>query len=206
MPSDPGAGVPHTGGNDDAVWRDLVARLQEPDDDFMNDPGPERTGGAGEVERTGGGTGQPGAVDGHDSKDSGPAMESSKPAEPRTVADFDPLGVWQKQSRPAPHEPAATGHSNDPAAGPRDYAAEDEDGDFVPPELPSLSNADPAVTASWIGAAGGPLFLVFSAIFWRQVPLLVVFAVILAFLAGTGYLLFRLPNNRDDDSGDGAVL
>ncbi|MDD0857553.1 hypothetical protein NHF46_06780 [Arthrobacter alpinus] len=59
---------------------------------------------------------------------------------------------------------------------------------------------------SWIGAAGAPLFLVFSAIFWRQIPTLLVMAVIVAFIAGTGYLLYRLPNHRDHDSGDGAVV
>lgn len=206
MQSDPGAGVPHTGGNDDAVWRDLVARLQEPDDDFMNEPGPERTGDGGAVNGH-----DAGSVNGHDGTDSLDAVESSEADERKTVTDFDPLGVWQRQSEPASREPdmrepALPGHSKDPAAGPRDYFAEDDDGEFVPEELPSLSLADPAVMASWIGAAGGPLFLVFSAIFWRQIPLLVVFAVILAFLAGTGYLLFRLPSDRDHDSGDGAVL
>lgn len=36
--------------------------------------------------------------------------------------------------------------------------------------------------------------------------MMMVLAVIVAFLAGTGYLLFRLPNHRDHDSGDGAVV
>lgn len=193
MQSDPGAGVPHTGGNDDAVWRDLVARLQEPDDEFLNAPEPAQDGGS---------------VDdsGDDRIAAGPVAAGSTPGEPKTVTDFDPLGVWQQQSQPAPRESVQPAQGQDSTAGPRDYVAEDDDGDFVPAELPSLSHADPAIMASWIGAAGGPLFLVFSAIFWRQIPLLMVFAVILAFLAGTGYLLFRLPNNRDHDSGDGAVL
>ena len=175
MQSDPGAGVPHTGGNDDEVWRELVARLEESDDAFMEHP--QALPGAG-----------PARVEPHDA------------GEPKSVIDFDPLGVWQ-QSGAAPEEPGTQA----PAAwGPRDHEAPDE-GEFVPAELPSLSQSDPAIMASWIGAAGGPLFLVFSAIFWRQAPLLLVVGVIIAFIAGTGYLFYRLPSHRDDD-GDGAVV
>lgn len=182
MQSDPGADVPQTGGDDDAVWRDLVSRLEEPDDALLDEPKvrPDFPAGA-------------------------PAdPPAGEPAGPKTVIDFDPLGVWQQQSSPVPREAAAPGSA---AAGPRDYGVDEEDeGGFVPEELPSLRNSDPAIMASWIGAAGGPLFLVFSAIFWRQIPLLLVIAVIMAFIAGTGYLLYRLPNHRDHDSGDGAVV
>ncbi|MHA7304583.1 hypothetical protein ACX80E_04950 [Arthrobacter sp. TMN-49] len=127
----------------------------------------------------------------------------SAPEEPGTpsggpdakgVTDFDPLGVWQRQAASA-----------EPPMGPRDYVAADDE-DFVPEELPSLANAEPAIMLSWIGAAGGPIFLVIAAIFWRQIPTMLVIAVVAAFLAGTGYLLYRLPNHRDHDSGDGAVV
>lgn len=181
MQSDPGADTPHTGGNDEEVWRDLVARLEESDDTFMD---------TSELADT-------------------PESPSEGP-DAKGVVDFDPLGVWQRQSEPAPREPAAGEVSAAGGAasfGPRDYTVDDEDGgEFVPEELPSLRNTEPAIMLSWIGAAGGPLFLVFSAIFWRQIPMMIVLAVIVAFLAGTGYLLFRLPNHRDHDGGDGAVV
>ncbi len=176
MQSDPGAGVPHTGGNDDEVWRELVSRLEESEDAFMKQPRPD----AG-----------PARVEPHDSD------------APKGVIDFDPLGVWQ-QSGPADGEPSEPATQASAAWGPRDHEAPDE-GEFVPEELPSLSQSDPAIMASWIGAAGGPLFLVFSAIFWRQAPLLLIVGVIIAFIAGTGYLFYRLPSHRDDD-GDGAVV
>ncbi len=185
MQSDPGAGVPHTGGDDDAVWRDLVSRLEEPDDAFLDGQEPRLE------------------TDAH----APPAPPAESGGGPKAVIDFDPLGVWQQQSTPAPREPAAAESGHVPATGPRDYDTDDEDeGEFVPEELPSLRNSDPTIMASWIGAAGGPLFLVFSAIFWRQIPMLLVIAVIMAFIAGTGYLLYRLPNHRDHDSGDGAVV
>lgn len=202
MQSDPGAGTPHTG-DDDEVWRDLVSRLEEPDDSFLDD-GPDATAPGGTN-----GTGTPGT-----GRNDGGTPGRAAP-EPKTVIDFDPLGVWHGQATPAPREPAADSRFASPAGatgdgngsfGPRDYDAEEDDGDFVPEELPSLRNSDPAIMMSWIGAAGGPLFLVFSAIFWRQAPTLLVVAVIMAFIAGTGYLLFRLPNHRDHGDGDGAVV
>lgn len=203
MQSDPGAGVPHTGGNDDEVWRDLVARLEEPDDAFMD--GPHALPGA--ATSAGTNTSEPTSAElnSAESKSGDPA--TSDPSDPKGVIDFDPLGVWQQLSEPAPREPAAPGQQGPPAFGPRDYAAQDEgEGEFVPEELPSLGESDPAIMASWIGAAGGPLFLVFSAIFWRHAPWLLVMAVIVAFIAGTGYLLYRLPNHRDHDGDDGAVV
>ncbi|ALV45499.1 hypothetical protein MB46_08340 [Arthrobacter alpinus] len=166
MQSDPGAGAPHTGGNDDEVWRDLVARLEEREDAFMDGP------------------------------------DANQPADPKSVSDFDPLGVWRSESLPHPDANDADADEG----GPRDYDPEDLDDEFVPEEPPSLSNTEPAIMLSWIAAAGGPLFLLFSAIFWRQAPMLLIVGVIAAFLAGAGYLLFRLPNHRDDDGGDGAVV
>ncbi|MFQ4149939.1 hypothetical protein AAGW05_14810 [Arthrobacter sp. LAPM80] len=188
MQSDPGAGTPHTGGNDDEVWRDLVARLEEVQDGFMDAPENVTDGPA----------------------EAAPSpVKPAPPTEAKGVVDFDPLGVWQQQSEPAPREPAAHERRNADDAGPsgpRDYDVEHEDDEFVPEELPSLRGSEPAIVMSWVGAAGGPLFLVLSAIFWRQIPMILVIGVIVAFLAGTGYLLYRLPNHRDHDSGDGAVV
>ena len=197
MQSNPGAGTPHTGGNDDEVWRDLVARLEETDDAFLAEQEPHADDGTSMTDAQG-------TLD---------TPDATNAPETRGVIDFDPLGVWQRQSAPAPREPAHGSHPNDvPVAGegdsfgPRDYAMDDAEDHFVPEELPSLRNTEPAIMLSWIGAAGGPLFLVFSAIFWRQIPMTFVIGVIVAFIAGTGYLLFRLPNHRDHDSGDGAVV
>ncbi|MHA7176054.1 hypothetical protein ACX80D_05315 [Arthrobacter sp. Sr24] len=222
MQSDPGAGTPHTG-DDDEIWRDLVSRIEEANDAFLENRLSDTSDrGVADVDSA-----DPHSADAHDGGDTGsssseaglPVSSATKPtdAEPKTVVDFDPLGVWHSQESPAPTEPAAesrfaatpSGTSDGGADfGPRDYAVDDDDDidSFVPEELPSLSNSDPAIVMSWVGAAGGPLFLVFSAIFWRHVPTLLVVAVIMAFVAGIGYLLYRLPNHRDHDSGDGAVV
>ncbi|WP_104091850.1 hypothetical protein [Arthrobacter sp. GMC3] len=190
MPSNQGHENTGSAGNDgdEAAWLDLVARLEAPE--FMDellDSSPEE-----------------------------PKTRSAEPSNPKPapdhkgVVDFDPLGVWEDQSEPAPREAelhqVSGENSTEIPSGPRDYDAEDPDESFVPEDLPSLAGTAPAVVLSWIGAVGGPLFLVIAAIFWRSIPLPAVLGVIAAFLAGTGYLLFRLPNNRDHDSGDGAVV
>ncbi|GAA5230390.1 hypothetical protein [Arthrobacter cryoconiti] len=193
MQSDHGHSTPDANGNDEAVWADLVSRLQEPSDAFM------------------------------DGTLGGDPLETGMAPEQKTVNDFDPLGVWRKQSEPAPTEPSfeelsfkgertsqkntesAIGQSPD-SRGPRDYHADEFEEDFVPPEPPSLAGVEPIIMLSWIGAVGGPLFLVVAAIFWRGIPFLAVIGVIMAFLAGTGYLLFKLPHSRENDDGDGAVV
>lgn len=201
MQSDPGPGTPQTGGNDEEIWRDLVARLEEPDDAFMDDDDAP--------------SGESGA-DSAAPASPGPTGET----EPKGVVDFDPLGVWQQEAEPAPRERSAgeraggeraggTAHDDAAAWGPRDYAAaddEDEEGGFVPEDLPSLRNSEPAIVLSWIGAAGAPLFLVFASIFWRSVPMTLVLCAVAAFVAGVGYLIYRLPAHRDHDDGDGAVV
>lgn len=185
MGFNPGAGSPPPKDDDERTWRELVARL--------------------EADGDGGGARGDGSTGTH------PAAASTvdDAAGPKGVADFDPLGVWQQNPAPAPTElPAGQRFQSSPAvSGPRDYEAPEGDDDgFVPPELPSLGSSEPAILLSWLGAAGGPLFLVFAAIFWRSIPLVVTIGVIMAFLGGTGYLLSRLPNHRDHDGGDGAVV
>lgn len=205
MQSDPGPGTPQTGGNDEEIWRDLVARLEEPDDAFMDD---------GDAPSSESGTSSSVAPGNEGAASS--SLEPAAEAEPKGVVDFDPLGVWQQEGEPAPRERSAgertggTAHDESAAWGPRDYAAshddEDDDGGFVPEDLPSLRNSEPAIVLSWIGAAGAPLFLVFSTIFWRGVPMPLILGAVAAFVAGVGYLLYRLPSHRDHDDGDGAVV
>lgn len=111
---------------------------------------------------------------------------------------FDPLNVSQRNDPP----PAATL----PARGPRDYSPPEEpEEDFVPAEPESLSSVEPAIALGWIGAAGAPLALLLSAMFWRSMPSVVIIALVLVFLVSAGYLVYRLPGHRDHDD-DGAKL
>ncbi len=162
---DPGAG------QDEAVWLDLVARLE--------------------------------------GMDSGPA-DASGPGVPaaRSFRDFDPLGL----SAPAPLDPpeappAAAADMAAPAretaAGPRDYEPEDDDGAFVPEEPPSLAGSDPLTVLAWLGAVGGPVALLLSAMFWRSAPLLAVLGMVAVFAASVVFLIMKLPEEKDEHD-DGA--
>ncbi|NKX54961.1 hypothetical protein [Arthrobacter mobilis] len=92
------------------------------------------------------------------------------------------------------------------AAGPRDYTVpENDDGAFVPPEPAPLGAGEPLVVLSWLAVAGGPLGLLLIAMFWRGAPTAVVLGIIALVIAGAGYLISRLPSERDDYD-DGAKV
>jgi hypothetical protein len=173
---DPGAS------QDDAVWQDLVARLE--------------------------GTARPEEPEGED-----PSASAHRPAAAKTFRDFDPLGLSipapvelsaKERLAPAPGTPSAGGADDAPetAPGPRDYEPDDDDA-FVPEAPPSLVGADPMTVLAWLGAVGGPVALVMSAMFWRSAPLVAVLGMVTAFAASVVFLIMKLPGEKDDND-DGA--
>ncbi|MET3921859.1 hypothetical protein [Arthrobacter sp. UYEF20] len=183
---------------DDAVWLDLVARLEA--DSGPADPKDKATG--------------------------GPA-EGTAPARP--FSDFDPLRLAgappvelsarerlartpeapDAGSAGSPGSPGSAGGGAaaggpGPVTGPRDYEAEDEDdGAFVPEDPPSLAGADPMTVLAWLGAVGGPIALVMSAMFWRSAPLTAILGMVTAFAASVVFLIMKLPGEKDEHD-DGA--
>jgi hypothetical protein len=166
---------------DDAVWLDLVSRLE-----------------------------------GRDT--AAPDGEAGPPAR-RPFRDFDPLGL----SGAPPREPSAserlaaaqqplpdalqpesdrTGTDQPAAPGPRDYEADDDE-PFVPEEPPSLAGTDPLTMLAWLGAVGGPVALVLSAMFWRSAPMLAILGMVGAFVLSVVYLIMQLPQDKDEHD-DGA--
>ena len=80
----------------------------------------------------------------------------------------------------------------------------DDDGEeFVPEEPPSLAGTEPLTMLAWLGAVGGPVALLLSAMFWRSAPLLAVVGIVAAFVLGTVYLIMKLPQEKNGDD-DGA--
>ena len=181
--------------DDDAVWLDLVARLEG-----VGAGGDQAAGG------TAGGT------DSATGAGSGAGAGSSTA---RSFSDFDPLGLAgvapielsaRERLAPAPGNPAAgSSEAPDTASGPRDYEADDDDGVFVPEEPPSLAGADPMTVLAWIGAVGGPIALVFSAMFWRSAPTLAIVGMVAAFAASVVFLIMKLPGEKDEHD-DGARI
>lgn len=99
-------------------------------------------------------------------------------------------------SRPAPRPPVRRDDlvDDDPL-----LAALDEH--FVPPEPPPLGGGDPLTTLAWLGALGGPLFLLVAALGWRTAPSLLIGTAVLAFVAGFVTLVVRMPDRDEDDDG-----
>lgn len=211
-------------GQDDAVWLDLVARL-EGRDPAADPVAPVVPGGT----DSGDGAERPEApvTDGVDLDRpgiDGPGADS--PAARRSFSDFDPLGLsagapieLSAEERLAQSQsaggstagtPAGAAAADDPAApGPRDYEAEDGDpfipGEFVPEEPPSLAGADPMTVLAWLGAVGGPVALVMSAMFWRSAPLMAILGMVAAFAASVVFLIMKLPGEKDEHD-DGARI
>lgn len=84
---------------------------------------------------------------------------------------------------------------------------EDDEEGYVPPEPPPLPRGDAFTMLAWAGVLGAPLFFLFTALFWRTVPQVLIVAAIAAFVGGFVALVLRMPDRRDDDDpDDGAVV
>lgn len=165
--------------DEEAVWLDLVARL--------------------EATSSGGVVPQDELKPGTDVDSPGAGQRAAG----SSFKDFDPLGL----SRPAME--AGPDPSREPAVseerGPRDYEADDDGEGFVPEEPPSLAGVEPLVMLAWLGAVGGPVALLVSAMFWRSAPLAAVLGIVGVFAASVVFLIMRLPQEKDDND-DGARL
>lgn len=209
----PGSGSQDQSANqDDAVWLDLVARLEEKPGAptgtvpaSASSPGPNAPGPNAKTPDLPG----PDAAAG--------AGRSA------TFRDFDPLGLagTAPTELSAAERHAATagagdgdgakagegtagyGQGGSEAFGPRDYAVEDDAGDFVPEEPPSLAGTDPLTMLAWLGAIGAPLALLLAAMFWRSAPLLAIVGMVAAFILAVAYLIMKLPQEKDEND-DGA--
>lgn len=188
-PNSPDPDSSDSGANqDDAVWLDLVARLEGKDPAGV----PEGTGG---IEGTA--TARP-------FSDFDPLGLSV--AAPVELSARERLGGTPDTAN-GPDDDAEAGDRPEHQAGPRDYAAEGNDpfvpDDFVPEEPPSLAGADPMTVLAWLGAVGGPIALVLSTMFWRSAPMLAILGMVAAFAASVVFLIMKLPGEKDEHD-DGA--
>ena len=144
---DPGSPDP-SANQDDAVWLDLVARLEGaasgPDATIrpvQADP-PDAAAETAPTESPAPGT-----------------AGAGKTGSTASFRDFDPLGLapsapteLSAAERLAAASPGTPAGSEDSAQGPRDYTADDDDGSFVPEDPPSLAGTDPLTMLAWLGA------------------------------------------------------
>ncbi len=104
-----------------------------------------------------------------------------------------------------------------PGVGPRDHSLaepseddfdEEDEGHFVPPEPPPLSEGDTTTKFAWLGVIGGPVLLLLAVVLDWEMTWWLTLLTIGGFLGGFATLVARMrPDDEgDDDPGRGAVV
>lgn len=133
-------------------------------------------------------------------RDSASDSTSAEPTSADT-ASATPTTTDLASEKPRPDDDTAEAPTED------NSTADDQDDDgFVPPVPPPLPRGDFLTTFAWACVIGGPLFLLFAAFAWRDVPGLLVLTGVAAFVGGFAALAARLPGEPPDDPDDGAVV
>ncbi|HEY3437512.1 MAG TPA: hypothetical protein VGK35_07475 [Actinotalea sp.] len=87
-----------------------------------------------------------------------------------------------------------------------DPDVEEAEDHFEPPDPGPVLSGDPLLTLAWTAVVGVPLLLLFSVVAWRDIPTWLLEGAGVAFLCGVALLVWRMPKDRDDTSGPGAVV
>ncbi len=187
--------------DEDAVWRDLVARYDAPLTAEEPAPWPEREGdgaaGAAGVQGVGVGRG-PGVLGGG---------AGEMPGAPGAGTDGLP-GTHEPQVMPVPRLVRGARDSGGPTGRGLPAAADDDD-HFIPPPPPPLPKLDPMAKGAWVALFGGPGYLVVATGAGWTVPGFAAFCAVAAFVAGFAILVLRMNEpgpGGPDDGDDGAVV
>lgn len=87
-----------------------------------------------------------------------------------------------------------------------DPAVEEAEDHFEPPDPGPVLGGDPLLTMAWAVVVGVPVLFIAAVVLWRDIPTVVLRSAAIAFVAGVGLLLWRMPHRRDEDDGPGAVV
>ncbi len=186
--------------DEDAAWRDLVARFDDPLTAEEPVPWPEREGdGAAAVDgafEVGVGLG-PGA-----GADGAPGAYGAGTDGGHGAGADGPPGTREPHVVPVPRL----------VRGARDAmpaADDDDDEHFTPPPPPPLPKLDPLAKGAWAALFGGPAYLVVATGAGWTVPGFAAFCAVAAFVAGFAILVLRMNEpgpGGPDDGDDGAVV
>ena len=190
---------PAAGAEEDAAWAAIVAGW----DQTSSDPVPR----------------WPACEDVDDDQPPSPGLDLfTKPERdrPEVGPTPPPPGTGTNPGRRFNPRPARTGEDG-PGVGPPtvvpfaqepDSEPDDPEDHYVPPPPPPLPRLDPLTKLAWICVLGGPLFLLLTKVFgWVPVEGSGVLALF-AFIGGFVGLVYRMKDDREDDSDsdDGAVV
>jgi hypothetical protein len=213
--------------DEDAAWRDLVARFDVPPTEQESVPWPERedmpprspgsqdTHEAGRKTGTRGADGVRGGLEGirTDGAQGAFGTDGIPEAQDPDVIQA-PQWIWGPGARRLPGRgvPASgTSASGIPGLGtPRaDLPADDDDDHYIPPAPPPLPRLDPLAKGAWAALFGGPGYLVVATAAGWSVSGFAAFCAVAAFVAGFAILVLRMNEpgpGGPDDGDDGAVV
>lgn len=200
-------------GGDQAVWQDLVARLELPqvtdpagapwpDRENLSPAEPAKTTQSTDRRAPGSGSDEPGSGDEYD-------LPISRR---RVIRPATYLRLGQDTARPAGGEDSRCKDGMTSGLDFQDLADlefDDEDSDrYVPPEIPPQPRMDPVAKGAWTALFGGPGYLFLATTLSWHVPGWAELAAIIAFVAGFVILVFRLGDgpSRKDGPDQGAVV
>jgi hypothetical protein len=220
--------------DEDAAWRDLVARFDSPVTAQEPVPWPERedTGladgeaatagavdsGAADSGALNSGAVDSGAVDSSTGEsgvpDAGTAGAGAEDAGPQDTGRADaappassgpPSVVIIRSANTAAADWTAPSDRRAAAEPPESpFLAEEH---FIPEPPPPLPKLDSMAKAAWLALFGGPGYLLLATICGWTLPGVAVFCAVAAFVAGVALLVFRLnDSDRGDSDDDGAVV
>lgn len=133
---------------------------------------------------------------------------TAPPATESRAFDF-PVAPWvDAPTDPAPEpapRPEVSGHRGW-VIGEEAQALQEAEDHFVPPDPEFELSADRMRNLGWFAVVAAPVLAVLALVLWRDAPTTFYVALVAAFLAGAGVLVWRLPTHRDDDSDGGAVV
>ncbi|WP_053912592.1 hypothetical protein VM636_22360 [Streptomyces sp. SCSIO 75703] len=135
----------------------------------------------------------------------------------KSVEDLALLEADTNDEKPAPARPLGGSVAFAPGVGPRDHSLaepseddfdEEDEGHFVPPEPPPLSEGDTTTKFAWLGVIGGPVLLLLAVVLDWEMTWWLTLLTIGGFLGGFATLVARMrPDDEgDDDPGRGAVV
>lgn len=116
--------------------------------------------------------------------------------------DPDPPSAERDEPLPDASPPAGPAPSWDEAYVDSDWSTDR----FVPPPPPPVPSTSKDRMAAWIGIFGSPTVLLVCLVLSIDLPQLVAYALVAAFVGGFLYLVFQMPRGPRDPDDDGARI
>ena len=105
-----------------------------------------------------------------------------------------------------PDEPLAAEPAPDPSTVPAELSPTYDEDRFVPPPPPPLPHVPRDRLLAWAGLFGAPTVLLTALVLGIQLPSLIGYLLIAAFIGGFAYLVVQMPRGPHDPYDDGARL